>query len=406
MFNFWKSDNSSMRAIRDNSANNRKFKVAILSSGLGHVYRGVETWSDDIAAVLKIKAIDVMLYKGGGTKNSVTEKVLPCIRRDSILAKKVVSLFPGFGWHFGAGSPVQLEGTTFALSFLIEAMKERFDIIHSQEPPVLELLMLFKKLGLIKAKIILAHGTNEPFEYLSKFDIIQHLSPYYLHEMTARVNYNNTCMYVIPNFVDVDKFKPSVDMSIRDKFGIPSEAFVVLSVAAIKKDHKRIDYLIKEISLLRARSRHDIYLILAGGKTNESDEIIRYAKALLGDRVIFMLDQQHDIMPAVYRASDLFVLCSFREMFAIVFLEAMASGLPAIGNRFPVIETVIGEGGDCVDMAQEGAVASKIVDYLDTAYRTDKCNKAINHVRNNYSKDIVVEQIIHMYESVLFNNGS
>lgn len=35
--------------------------------------------------------------------------------------------------------------------------------------------------------------------------------------------------------------------------GIPEDAFVVLSVAAIKKVHKRIDYLINETDILGSR---------------------------------------------------------------------------------------------------------------------------------------------------------
>jgi hypothetical protein len=40
-------------------------KIAVVSSGLGHVARGIETWADDLAAALYKRGVDVTLFKGG-----------------------------------------------------------------------------------------------------------------------------------------------------------------------------------------------------------------------------------------------------------------------------------------------------------------------------------------------------
>jgi hypothetical protein len=56
----------------------------------------------------------------------------------------------------------------------------------------------------------------------------------------------------IPNFVDCAAFRPARNaderLAVRRRVGIPEDAFVVGCVAAVKKDHKRIDYLIGEVS--------------------------------------------------------------------------------------------------------------------------------------------------------------
>jgi len=55
-------------------------------------------------------------------------------------------------------------------------------------------------------------------------------------------------------------------------------------------------------------------------------------------------------------SSDL--LCSLKEMMPIALLEAIASGLPCIVNRHPVLEWITGPGGEAIDMTQTGALAN------------------------------------------------
>lgn len=56
----------------------------------------------------------------------------------------------------------------------------------------------------------------------------------------------------LPNFVDCAVFRPAVDLAekqaARRALGVPPDALVLGCVAAVKKDHKRIDYLIHEFS--------------------------------------------------------------------------------------------------------------------------------------------------------------
>ena len=58
----------------------------------------------------------------------------------------------------------------------------------------------------------------------------------------------------MPNFVDCAVFRPvqsnGEKQTLRAGLGIPEEAFVVGCVAAVKKNHKRIDYLIREFACI------------------------------------------------------------------------------------------------------------------------------------------------------------
>src|SRR5206468_3076535 len=87
----------------------------------------------------------------------------------------------------------------------------------------------------------------------------------------------------------------------------------------------------------------------------------------LADRVHFVGEVGPDALPAYYAACDLFVMPNRSEGadfegFGIVFLEAAASGKPAIGGRSGGVTEAIDEGrtGLLVDGTDLGELASAI----------------------------------------------
>ena len=375
-----------------------KMKIAITSSGLEHIKRGVETWAKDLAYALKEKNIALKLYKGSGTDKNGFEKTISCIKSNSDLCRKLHRIFPPFSWHFGMGSVVQIEQTTFTVSLLPEIISKKFDIIHTQDAGVANILRIANRFGLIKSKVILAHGTEESLEFIKKFTYLQHLAPYHLEE-TKGQDISGRKDFVVPNFVDVERFSPEVTSNLRRELGIPPDAFVVLSVAAIKRIHKRIDYLINEISSLLTKK--EVYLVIAGSKTEQTSELIRLGRKKCGNKVIFLTDYSHEKMPKVYAIADAFILCSLKEMMPITLLEALSSGLPCVCHKYPVHEWIIGKGGECIDMSKEGELARTIKKYFDESINKKVSENARKQAMGKFSKDLIINQIIDMYESVL-----
>ena len=186
----------------------------------------------------------------------------------------------------------------------------------------------------------------------------------------------------LPNFVDCAVFRPAVNAdekrAIREAMGLPADALVVGCVAAVKKHHKRIDYLIREVAKLvfqseeasregakarseeihhpaggglptlpfvasRLRVKYSFpYLLIAGAKTGDTAELLALAESLIPGRYKIHTDCTRGQMPDLYRAMDVFVLASLFEMMPIALLEALASGLPCLVNQHPVLEWMIG----------------------------------------------------------------
>ena len=177
----------------------------------------------------------------------------------------------------------------------------------------------------------------------------------------------------------------------------------MLTAAAIRRPHKRIDHLIEEFARLR-HSSPDLpaWLVVAGGWDEDSEGLIAEGQARLGDRVRFLVRFPRKRMADLYRASDLFVLCSLSEMLGIVLLEASATGLPCLVHRHPVLEWVVGPGGRAILMDEPGALAAAMGDLLaDLGSRETLGNLARAYSVAQFGSERVVDQILDYYSTVL-----
>jgi glycosyltransferase involved in cell wall biosynthesis len=323
-----------------------------------------------------------------------------------------------FFWRLGLSDGYQIEQSTFAWNLMKVLRHERIDILHVQDAGVARHIQRARRMGLVKTRTILAHGTEESFEFLQKIEYLQHLAPWHLEEARAAGVWKPTWT-AIPNFIDTEVFRPKVQMtgygqssvasadcpvigSLRAELGIPAEAVVVLCAAAIKRHHKRVDYVVREFAALRGRRPElPVWLVVAGGWEKDTDELIASGRELLGDRVRFLVRFPRERMPHLYRAADLFTLGSLKEMMPIALLEATASGLPCVVNRHPVMEWMIGPGGAAIDIAADGALAREIERLAaDCAGRTELGRLAREHCVANFGKAAVVNRILEYYGQV------
>jgi glycosyltransferase involved in cell wall biosynthesis len=275
------------------------------------------------------------------------------------------------------------------------------DILHVQDPWVALLMQRARDLGLVRARTILAHGTEEPASDLRRIRYLQHLAPWHLEE-ARRAGAWRDGWTAIPNFVDTERFRPGRADALRRELGLPRDAFVVLSTAAIKRRHKRIDHLVREVAdLRRVAPELPVWLVVAGGWEPETDDVVREGTEALKDRVRFLVRFGRERMPELYRAADVFVLASLKEMMPLAVLEAAASGLPCVVHRHPVLQWMVGPGGDPTDMAAPGGLAARLAELaLDHAGRRAIGERARRHCEATFARGPVVDEVLRYYEAV------
>jgi glycosyltransferase involved in cell wall biosynthesis len=379
----------------------RALRIAIASSGLGHVTRGIEAWAADLGRALHERGEDVLLFKGGGRPEFEYERVLPCCQRDRRLTQRLARWAPRGMWRVGLDSPYRIEQVSFALNLCRELRSRRIDVLHVQDPQVAVYAQWARGLGLIRTKTILAHGTSESPEFLQRMRFLQHLAPWHLEQVKAAGAWRSEWT-AIPNFIDTTVFHPGRDDELRQELRIPGDHLVVLTAAAIKRDHKRVDHLITEFArFLALRPETKATLIVAGGYEAETDEVMKLGHELLGDRVRFLVRFPRHRMPALYRTADVFVLCSLFEMMPIAVLEALASGLPCLTHQHPILEWMVGPGGRALDMARPGALATELAHFsAHPEERRAHGEMAQRHSTELFGTQHVVERLVRYYDFV------
>jgi 1,2-diacylglycerol 3-alpha-glucosyltransferase len=385
-----------LTAREPSTAASGSMKIAIACSGLGHVQRGVEAWAADLAKALRNRGVDVSLFSGDRTECAVA---LSCAKRGGRAAILTAKMFRHLGgWRYGLGSPYEVEQTTFSLN-LWRHVRRGFDLIHVQDPLVGQILDRLNRVGLSEPRAIFANGTGERSDLVKQFSVVQHLTA------EAAVAWNplrpaHQSTFAIPNFIDVATFAPGDSAAARRQFDLPQDALVFLCCAAIRKIHKRIDYLIREFAMFLESHSGPAVLVVAGGREPDTDAMMSLGRDLLGDRVQFFVDVPRARMPELYKAADVFVLPSLFEQFGIVLLEAMATGLPVICNEASAFRSIVGSAGLFRDLSGPGALAESFASMCASALREPLASAARPHVCAHFSTEVVVTQILDMYQCV------
>jgi glycosyltransferase involved in cell wall biosynthesis len=303
------------------------------------------------------------------------------------------------------GSAGDVEQNSFAISLVGYLCRKRVDILHVQDALVADVVRKARWLGLVRTCTILGLGSKEPREFQQKFAYLHQLAPWYLEEARLAGAWRPTWT-AIPNFVNTEIYHPGAAGELRAELNIPPDARVILCAAAIKRDHKRVDYLLQEFaSLRRYHPELPVWLVVAGACEPGTDELVAWGERLLGDRVRFLVQFPRQRMAELYQLADIFVLCSLREMFGIVLLEATASGLPCVVHDHPVLKWVVGPGGQAIDMTAPGALAAALRRHLEDPGLPDTlAHKARQYCVQNFSTQRVVDQILEYYRFVLWHD--
>lgn len=187
--------------------------------------------------------------------------------------------------------------------------------------------------------------------------------------------------------VDENRFVPvkSTDEKqfIRNKLNLPLNKKIILTVSRINK-YKAHDVVLKALSLLNEKEKEKILYIIAG-RGNYEDELKKMIKQLNLENIVYwygFVDEKK--LPDLYKASDLFVLCTREEKeqkavegFGLVFLEAQASGIPVIGVKQGGIPDAVedGNGGILIERDDYKSLANILKDFINNDEKFKKLGK-------------------------------
>lgn len=136
---------------------------------------------------------------------------------------------------------------------------------------------------------------------------------------------------VIPNGVDLERFKPQKDTSLRQELQLADDAILIGAIGNIRQP-KAYDVFIRAAQLLAARSPRYRFVI-AGEGSGELYQRLLQLRAELGlENTVTFLGLRSDV-GRVLGNLDVYALSSSTEGFSIACIEAMACAVPVVATR-------------------------------------------------------------------------
>jgi glycosyltransferase involved in cell wall biosynthesis len=180
---------------------------------------------------------------------------------------------------------------------------------------------------------------------------------------------------VIPNGVDVEKFRPRPpDPAVRKSLGVPERVPVAGIVAALRPE-KNHELFLEAAALVRRDVPDARFLVLGDGPRRHALELLA-GQLSLQDAVHFAGTRSdvHRVLSAI----DVLVLTSHMEANPVSILEAMASRKPVVATRVGSIpETVLhGRTGFLTTPGNPREIAARVVELFQNPQLAARMGRA------------------------------
>jgi len=325
-----------------------RVRVLLACSGLEHAHRGFESFARECFDVLKDEPrLELDLVKASGPPGD-RERAVASLKRDGRIARALGRLAGRPGMH--------VEQLAFAFSLQPAILRRRPHVIYFSEWYTGVGLDMLRRLNGQKYALVLSNGSmiGEGFDHFDR--VHQHTAPALEWVLKRGAD---PCRHIL--LPVAFRFEPALAVptaderaALRAKLGLPVDCPVVISVAALNRSHKRLDYLISELARLPEPRP---FLLLVGQPEAETEELRRLAHQLLGEDGHSIRSVPSGEVPGLLRASDVFALASLAEGLPRALVEAMAQGILCLAHDYPVAHYALGGHGRLADFTQPGALA-------------------------------------------------
>lgn len=185
----------------------------------------------------------------------------------------------------------------------------------------------------------------------------------------------------VPEGIDIERWSDAAEAAAETT----GSETVILSVAHQYRRKNTIALLRAMPSILEAAPNTRLRIV-GGGPELQRLEREHLALGLGGSVVITGALPDADVIEE-YRAADIFCLPSLQEGFGIVFLEAMASGLPIVACRSAAVPEIVpeGEAGLLVPPGDPQALAGALLRLLRDPPRRRRMGEAGRRIAREHS---------------------
>jgi phosphatidylinositol alpha-1,6-mannosyltransferase len=288
------------------------------------------------------------------------------------------------------------ERLNYSAMALMTASRERTDVVLCGHLYMMPLAWLSSRLKGAKL-VVQMHGIEawERPSHLQRIateaaDLVLCVSRYTRARVLGWAAIAPERVVVVPNTV-TDEFTPGDSHAARAASGLEGKR-VLLTVGRMAPDerYKGHDRVIAAIPELVRRGHDIVYLIIGQGDDRASLEQLARETGV-AERVRFLGTVGALQLADAYRMADLFVMPSTGEGFGIVFLEALASGTPALSLDVGGARDALADGELGILISAENDLPSAIARLLaKPRHDADALSQA---VRSRFGREVFYMQV-------------
>lgn len=234
-----------------------------------------------------------------------------------------------------------------------------------------------------------------------RVDKIFAISSVEAEEMKEKLAVDSNKIEIMHNGVDLYKFRNSnnsEDSAFRRELGIDDSEKVVVAIGNLSKPKGILEWIGAASKIINERK--DVTFLWVGDDSYIEEEytldtLRNDLKKANKNKKIKLLGYRNDIIE-ILETADLFVLPAHKESFGIVYIEAMAMGLPVIGCRAGGVPDIITDknGWLC-----ESKNIDSLYNIFKIALDSDLESYGVYNKKyvNKFSMDIHIERLLKFY---------
>ncbi len=391
-----------------------RFSLAVFNTQPPQLYfGGVERRIMETTKRLQTES-DITVYSGtkaGFKKLSSMNGVsfVPCYSTDM--------LFPVDNWFFNrslikSGSAINADVyeahavSGYGFSKKLEKLGIKKPFIHTIHGVLADEYEQAKKNGYPSVR---GRFANYFMQRLSKLEeetaknatIVVTISNYSLEKIQKYYGIDRSKVRIVPNGVDIEKFKPMDTKEVRQQFGLGNEPCVLFVGSLIPR--KGLPFLVEAAkNVVRAQADTTFLIVGDGPLRKKLHDSLKTAN--LSGNFKFLGNLKDKVLPSIYNCADVFVLPSIQEGQGIVLLEAQASGKPVVAFDIGGVNEALQnkETGLLVSQGDVDALGDALLKLLtDKAIREKMGSNGRRFVSENYTWDICAQKMLKVYLEAL-----
>lgn len=162
---------------------------------------------------------------------------------------------------------------------------------------------------------------------------------------------------------------------------------------------KRVDLAIEAIRVLREKGIKATLNLVGSGELEEQLKVLAGEKNACG-YVNFLGALEHSALPDIYRANDIYLMCSESEGMSNSLLEAISTGMPVVSSACQGSGELVRANGIIVPRQDARMFADALERFVEEADLYERCSRAADELTQSFSTTANAKSYLELYREI------